>query len=56
MASPPACGCLGLTGLFNSSRHEALFGVFRNCAILWILKLSYDHHFKAARLLSAAPA
>jgi len=32
--------------MFNSSKHEALFGVFRNCVILWALKLSFDHHFK----------
>jgi len=46
LADPPKCGCLGLTGLFNSSKHEALFGLFRNCVILWALKLSFDHHFK----------
>jgi len=46
LADPPKCGCLGLTGMFNSSKHEALFGVFRNCVILWALKLSFDHHFK----------
>ena len=48
LADPPKCGCLGLTGMFNSSKHEALFGVFRNCAILWALRLSFDHHFKPA--------
>jgi len=46
LADPPKCGCLGLTGMFNSSKHEALFGVFRNCVILGALKLSFDHHFK----------
>ena len=47
LAHPPKCGCLGLTGLFRSNRHAALFGLFRNCVILWALKLSYDYHFKA---------
>jgi hypothetical protein len=46
VADPPKCGCLGLTGMFNSSKHEALFGVFRNCVILWALKLTMDYHFK----------
>lgn len=46
LADPPKCGCLGLTGMFNSSKHEAFFGVFRNCAILWALRSSFDHHFK----------
>ncbi|MCI0534145.1 MAG: hypothetical protein L0Z50_02840 [Verrucomicrobiales bacterium] len=46
LASPPACGCLGLTGMFNSTKHDALFGIFRNCVILWALKLSYDYYFK----------
>lgn len=48
LADPPKCGCLGLTGMFNSSKHEALFGVFRNCVILWALKLTMDYHFKPA--------
>ena len=46
LADPPKCGCLGLTGMFNSSKHETLFGVFRNCVILWALKLTMDYHFK----------
>lgn len=46
LAHPPSCGCLGLTGIFNSTKHEAFFGVFRNCAILWLLKWSYDYYFK----------
>ena len=43
---PPSCGCLGLTTIFTSAKHEALFGLFRNCAILWALKLSYDYYFR----------
>ena len=46
LADPPSCGCLGLTGLFESRKNEAVFGVFRNCVILWALKLSYDYYFK----------
>ena len=46
LANPPSCGCLGLTGIFKTNKREALFGVFRNCVILWALKLSYDYHFK----------
>jgi len=45
LAHPPACGCLGLTGIFQNSRHEALLGLARNCAILWVIKWSYDRHF-----------
>ncbi len=45
LAHPPSCGCLGLTGLFSSSKQEALFGILRNCALLWLLRLSYAHHF-----------
>ena len=56
LANPPACGCLGLTGIFNSSKHEALFGLFRNCVILWALKFSYDHHFKSSNVEEAKPA
>jgi hypothetical protein len=48
LASPPSCGCLGLTAIFNSNRHAALFGLLQNCLILWALKFSYDHHFKSA--------
>ncbi len=46
LAHPPSCGCLGLTGLFNSNKHNALFGLFRNCLILWGLKAAYDYYFK----------
>src|SRR5690349_19672924 len=43
MAHPPACGCLGLTGAFSSNRHSALFGLARNCFLLWLLRGAYDH-------------
>ena len=42
LAHPPSCGCVGLAGIFNSSRHEAVFGLLRNCVILWMLKLAFD--------------
>jgi hypothetical protein len=45
LAHPPSCGCLGLTGIFQNSRHEALLGLARNCAILWLIKWAYDRHF-----------
>ena len=47
LANPPSCGCLGLTGIFQNSRHEALLGLARNLAILWAIKWSYDRHFPA---------
>jgi hypothetical protein len=55
LADPPACGCLGLTGVFDSSKHEAVFGVVRNCAILWALKLSYDRQCSGASPVVGAP-
>ena len=48
LAHPPACGCLGLTGLFENSRAEALLGVARNCLILWALKWAYDAYYPKA--------
>jgi len=45
-SKPPSCGCLGLSAIFSSAKHEALFGLFRNVVILWALKLSYDYYFK----------
>jgi hypothetical protein len=45
LAHPPSCGCMGLTGMFRSTKHAAIFGLFRNCAILWALKLCYDFYF-----------
>lgn len=47
LAHPPACGCMGLTGMFRSTRHEALFGLVRNCLILWAVLISYNHHRSA---------
>ena len=55
-AKPPSCGCLGLTHLFNSAKHEALFGLLRNCVILWLLKLAYDHYFVAPTRAEAQAA
>jgi uncharacterized membrane protein YphA (DoxX/SURF4 family) len=37
LAAPPGCGCPDLIGLFDSNRHKALFGIFRNVALLAIL-------------------
>jgi len=45
LANPPSCGCLGLTAVFQSNRHNALLGLARNCAILWLIKLAYDAQF-----------
>jgi uncharacterized membrane protein YphA (DoxX/SURF4 family) len=53
LANPPSCGCLGLTGIFNSKKVEAVFGLARNCAILWALKLSYDYYFKPSQSTGA---
>jgi len=46
LADPPSCGCLGLTGMFESSKREAYFGVVRNCVLFLILKVSYDYYRK----------
>jgi hypothetical protein len=54
LANPPRCGCLGLTGLFESSKHDALFGVFRNVAILWALKLAYDYYVRSSKASATA--
>lgn len=45
-ASPPSCGCLGLTKIFATSKQEALFGLLRNVLLLWILKAGYDYYIK----------
>ncbi len=47
LAHPPSCGCMGLTGVFLSNRHNALFGIFRNVVILWLLKFAHDYYVKA---------
>ncbi len=44
IAHPPSCGCMGLTAVFKSNKHNALLGLFRNCVILWLLKLAYDYY------------
>ena len=44
LAHPPACGCMGLTGMFKSTRQGALFGLARNCLVLWCLLISYHYH------------
>jgi hypothetical protein len=49
LANPPFCGCLGLTGVFNSGKHQALFDLARNVLILWALAVSYRHHFPGTR-------
>jgi uncharacterized membrane protein YphA (DoxX/SURF4 family) len=45
LAHPPSCGCLGLSGIFSSARQAALFGLIRNCFLLWGLKFAYDLRF-----------
>lgn len=56
IAHPPSCGCLGLTGIFNSSKHEAIFGLLRNCIILWLLKLSLGAQPDEAKGIRLRPA
>jgi hypothetical protein len=56
LANPPSCGCMGLTGMFDSTKHDAIFGVFRNFLILWGLKLSHDFYFpKTSAQLAGIP-
>jgi hypothetical protein len=43
LAHPPSCGCLGLTGIFQSTKSEAVFGVLRNCLLLWGLHWTYQN-------------
>jgi hypothetical protein len=50
LAHPPSCGCMALTGIFKSNKQNAVFGVFRNCVILYLLKLSYDYYVKPSSL------
>jgi hypothetical protein len=52
MAHPPSCGCLGLTGAFSSNRQAALFGLGRNCLILWVLRGAYDYYYPASTATS----
>jgi hypothetical protein len=47
MAHPPPCGCMGLTHVFLSNRHNAVLGIFRNVVILWLLTFAYDYYVKS---------
>ncbi len=47
LADPPGCGCLGLETVFESTRANAVFGILRNCVILWVLKAVYQDHFRS---------
>jgi len=55
MAHPPSCGCMGLTQMFTSNRHNALLGLFRNCVLLWLLKSSHGYYFKGAAVATSNP-
>lgn len=55
LAHPPSCGCMGLTHVFPSNRHNAVLGIFRNVIILWLLKFAYDSYVEAPRLPWALP-
>ncbi|SRR6266511_1222022 len=46
LAHPPGCGCLGFSTVFKSNKSNAVFGIMRNCLILWMLKAYYDFFFK----------
>jgi hypothetical protein len=48
IASPPSCGCMGLSTAFHSNKHNAIFALARNSLILWLLKAAYDFHFPPA--------
>jgi hypothetical protein len=45
LAHPPGCGCLGLSKVFQSNKSAAVFGIFRNCLVLWLLCASYESRF-----------
>lgn len=47
LAHPPSCGCMGLTGIFGSTKKAAIFGLARNCLLLWGLKYSYEYYFRS---------
>lgn len=53
LANPPACGCMGLTGAFTEGKKGAVLGIARNCVILWLLKIAYDHYFRQRRGVSS---
>lgn len=52
MANPPACGCMGLTQIFRSNRHDAIFGLMRNCLLIWLLKGAFDYYCRGQALLA----
>jgi hypothetical protein len=43
LANPPACGCLGLSGIFDTNRQQAFFGMVRNMMILFVIYLALLH-------------
>ena len=46
LAHPPSCGCLGFSSVFRSNKSNAVFGIMRNCLLLWLLKAHHDSFFK----------
>jgi len=53
LANPPSCGCMGLTAVFESNRHNAIFGLFRNCVILWLLNAGYAYYYKSCKSVTS---
>ncbi len=45
LASPPGCGCLGLSEVFSSTKDQALFGMIRNTFLIGYMSASYSHLF-----------
>jgi hypothetical protein len=45
LAHPPSCGCMGLKATFNSNRANALFGLLRNCVLLWLVQGAREYYF-----------
>ena len=45
LANPPSCGCLGLSAIFKSTKHQALIGLTRNVAILWAIVIAWRYYF-----------
>lgn len=46
LAHPPSCGCMAITGIFKSNKHNAIVGIFRNCVLLYLGKVAHDYYFK----------
>jgi len=46
LADPPSCGCMGLTGVFESNKKNALVGAARNAILLLFL------HWYLQRIIS----